>query len=146
MIGLMAVFLEATLLNSLRIFNVKPALSLLLVVLGALNLEEDWALGLAVFVGLLKDIFALKAFGINTFFFVLFALAAFRLSRKISLDNINLRLGLFCIILILYDILLLLVSYYFFNFSIPLGVALRTVFLEALYTAAVFPLAVKFIR
>jgi rod shape-determining protein MreD len=130
-----SVLLEATVLNGLRVFGVQPQIALVCVVLASLYLDSAAALGLAIFAGLLKDIFSPCQLGMNTLFFVFCAWAVRKLSRKISLETNYLVLGLICAVVVLRGII--------FSGTAPVGICLRIIILETAYTAAVFPLAIR---
>lgn len=145
--ALIAVFLETTFLNYFKVFNVKPNLVLSLVVLASLYLDLRLSLALAIFSGILKDVFIIGSVGINTLLFPLWSFAVIKLSREISLDNNYLRLGLVFIIAVLHDIAASLILFSLEVKSVvALGVFLRITILESLYTAAVFPLVSRIIR
>lgn len=145
--ALIAVFLETAFLNYFKVFNVKPNLVLSLVVLGSLYLDLRLSLALAIFSGILKDVFVIGSVGINTLLFPLWSFAAIKLSREISLDNNYLRLGLVFIIVFLHDIAASLILFSLeVKAVVALGMFLRITILESLYTAAVFPLVSRIIR
>jgi len=135
--------LQATILNYLNIFNVKPDLLLTSVVIACLYLEPVQAISLSIFAGVMKDIFSVNAFGINTILFFLWSFLVIKLSREISFDSSYVRLVLIFIIAILNNIVIRLIFLFLGNF-ISWGIFLRITFIEPLYTALIFPLALKF--
>ncbi len=137
------VLLEATVLNCVNVFNVKPDLLLACVIIASLFLEPAWAIFLSIFAGILKDIFSVNAFGMNTIFFFLWSLLIVRLSRKITFESNYIRLALVFIIVMLNNIVIRLVFLFLGNF-ISWGIFLRITFIESLYTALIFPLVLKF--
>jgi len=143
---LLAVLLEATILNYLRLFHVKPALTFACVVLAAFYLDSPRAFLLAVFAGILQDVFGTAAYGINTLLYPALVFLIIKLTAKISLDNDYLRTALLAILLIINDVAarLVLLS---LGKSVPaLGIFLRIAFLQLIYTAAAFPLLLKIAR
>ncbi len=137
------VLLEATVLNCVNVFNVQPDLLLACVIIASLFLEPAWAIFLSIFAGILKDIFSVNAFGMNTIFFFLWSLLIVRLSRKITFESNYIRLALVFIIVMLNNIVIRLVFLFLGNF-ISWGIFLRITFIESLYTALIFPLVLKF--
>lgn len=136
---------QATILDHLRIFDVKPDLILVAVVAASLSSDLKWALFLSIAAGILKDSLSANTFGINTLLFALWSFLIIKLSRKISLDNNFLRAALVFVIIVTNGIIIRLI-YFFWGRFIPPGIFLRTLFLEALYTAAVLPLVFKAIK
>ena len=135
---ILAIF-QATILDYLKIFGVKPDLLLIVAVLASLAFEFRWAFALSVFAGFLKDAFGVSHFGINMFLFGLWSFLILRLSREVTLDNNIVRAGLIFIIALLHNLVIALYFIYSGN-QIPVGILLRIVFLTPLYTVAVLPL------
>lgn len=136
---------QATVLDHLRIFGVKPDLILVGVVAASLSSDLKWALFLSIAAGILKDSLSANTFGINTLLFALWSFLIIKLSRNISLDNNFLRAALVFVVIVTNGIIIRLL-YFFLGRFIPPGIFLRTLFLEALYTAAVLPLVFKAIK
>jgi rod shape-determining protein MreD len=141
---MIAAILQATVLNSVRVFNVKP--DILLVIAAFLSLECDlrWALLLSVFAGVLKDALIGNPFGLNAFMFALWSLLIFRVSRKISIETRLARLLLILIVAGL-NILVAKLRLSFTAETIPPGIFLRTAVLEVVYTVLVSPLVFRLI-
>lgn len=137
--------LQATILDYISIFNVKPDLVLVSMVITSLYSPLKWALVLAVFAGLLKDALALNTFAINTLLFPLWSFLIIKLSKKISLDNNFIPAALIFVIIVSHDIAMRLLCLFLGQFM-SLGIFLRTAFLEALYTALIFPLVFKLLK
>lgn len=137
---------QVTILNNFRIFNVKPDLLLISVVMASLYFEFKWALLLSIFIGILKDALCINTFGINTLLFPLWAFIIIKLSKKISVDNNFIRV-VFVLIITIFNIIITKLMFLFLNsFVIPLGIFIRTAFIESLYTALIFPLVFKIIK
>lgn len=134
--------LQATLLNYINIFNIKPDLLLISVIISSLFFEPAWALSLSIFSGILKDIFSTNAFGMNAILFLLWSFLIIKLSRKITFDNNYIRLALIFIIAIINNIIIRLFFLFLDNF-IPWGIFLRITLVESLYTALFLPLVFK---
>lgn len=129
--------LQATLLDTFRIFNVKPDLLLITAVLAGLFFREGrWALGLSLFAGMIKDLLCVNSAGVNTLLFPLWTLLVIRLSRKITIDTIPLRVACVFAVALMNDISARLIFLFLGNFS-PAGAFLRVIFLEPFYTALV---------
>lgn len=139
-----AVILQATLLDSFKIFGVKPDLLLIVIVITDTIFDLKWALCLGIFAGILKDSLGANVFGINTLLFPLWVFLIAKLSKKILLDSNFIRVMLIFIIGILHGIVTRLIFLALGNTIVSLGVFLRITFLESLYTAAILPLVFKF--
>ena len=135
--------LQATVLNYINIFNVKPDLLLISVIIASLFFEPTWAISLSIFAGILKDVFSVNAFGMHTILFFLWSFLIIKLSRKITLDDNYIKLVLIFIIAILNNIIIRLIFLFLGNF-ISLGLFLRITFINSLYTAFIFLLVLKF--
>ncbi|MEI6631983.1 MAG: rod shape-determining protein MreD, partial [bacterium] len=66
--------LQATVLDYLKFFWVKPDLLLAVVVIASLSFRMRWAILSAFLAGFLKDVMGVYPFGINTIFFPLYSL------------------------------------------------------------------------
>lgn len=131
--------LQATWLNALRIFSVKPDILLITMVISTLNFAPKKAIALSVYAGVLKDILSPFSFGIYTLLFPLWSFLIIQLSRKIAIDNTLLYSVLAAIIVILHSIGAH-VTLAFLGETMPFGIFLRIMILGAFYTAAVMPL------
>lgn len=140
-----AALLQTTVLNSFKIFNVKPDIILISIVLGSLSFELSWAIGFSIFAGILKDVFSLNAFGINTILFPIWSFLIIRLSKKITLDNGFICAASVAVITVVNNIFIKLINFYLGN-TINISIFLPTLFLECLYTALVLPLVFKVVN
>ncbi|MFH0913582.1 MAG: rod shape-determining protein MreD [Candidatus Omnitrophota bacterium] len=136
---------QVAILDSISIFGVKPDLLLICCIYASLFFEFKRAIALSIFAGILKDALAMNTFGVNTLLFALLSLAIIKLSREVSLDNNPVLIVAVFIIAFISAITIRLIFFFMGNF-ISCGILLRTVSLEALYTALVFPLALKVTR
>lgn len=136
--------LQVTILNNIRVFNAKPDLLLICMVLASLTFELKWAFALSVFCGVFKDIFFQAPFGINTLLFSLWCLLIVELAKKISIDFDLIKIGLILIVSIFHNIVIGIIVIYAGNF-IPLGIFLRVVSIESVYTAIFAPLVLEVI-
>jgi len=131
--------LQVTILNYFKIFGVGPDLLLISVVIASLFFEFKWAFVLSVFAGLFKDIFGANIFGINTLLFPLWSFLIVRLNKEITIDYNFIRIALVFIVSLLHNTITGLILIYSGNL-IPLGLFLRIVSLQSIYTALVLPL------
>lgn len=138
----LAGLLQVTILNYFRILTIKPCLFLIFVVIASLTFELKWALIFSLFAGIFKDIFSISAFGINTALFLLWSFLIVRLSREISIENNLLRCGLVLIVTFLHDIFVGLIYAYSGNY-VPLGIFLRIITLQPIFTALILPIVFK---
>lgn len=144
--ALLAVFLEVTLLNYLKIFSQKPNLFLLLLTFAALNFNFRWLSCAAIFLGALQDTLAILPFAPNIFLFPLWGFFLVRVSKGISLDN-NYRYAsvVFAIVLI-HNLTLRLIFFFTTRLSIGAGIFFGKTFLEGLYTVALTPVVFKMLK
>jgi rod shape-determining protein MreD len=142
LIVIVCALLQATLLNYVRIFNVKPDLLVLSVIFAGITLESRQALSFSILAGILKDAFSINVFGINTVLFPLFSFLIINLSKKISLDNNLIRMACAFAVMLISGIITRVIFTFLGNF-ISLGIFLRTAFLESLYTALLLPWTFK---
>jgi len=135
--------LQATVLNYFKIFNVKPDLLLIGVVIASIFFEPAWAISLSLFAGVLKDIFSVNAFGVHLVLFFLWSYLIIRLSKKIILDSQYIQLALIFIIAVLNNIAMRSIFLFLGNF-ISWGIFLRIIFIEPIYTTLISYPAFKF--
>lgn len=137
--------LQITILNYIKILNVKPDLLMVSVVFASIFLGVRQALISSIFAGILKDTLSINALGINTLLFPLASFFIISLSKKISLDNNLIRMASIFIIMLINDVITRLIFLFLGNF-ISWGIFLRTAFMESLYTAFILPLVFKIIK
>lgn len=133
---------QVTLLDYFKVFGVKPDLLLIGACFASLVFEFKWALVLSLFAGLFKDILGTYVFGINTLLFALWSFLIARLNKEITIDYNFIRMALVFIISLIHNTLSGLILIYLGNL-IPLGLFLRIVILQSIYTALVLPLIFK---
>ncbi len=139
------VLLQITILDYIKILNVKPDLLMVSVVFVSIFLGVRQALFFSIFAGILKDALSINAFGINTLLFPLSSFLIINLSKKVSLDNNLIRMASVFIIMLINDVITRLIFLFLGNF-ISWGIFLRTAFMESLYTAFILPLVFKIIK
>lgn len=138
--------LQVTILDYFGIFGVKPDLLLIsVVILSLFSLRLKWILFLSIFVGILKDLLGVNAFGINTLLLPLWSFLIIKLSKKITIDNNFIFATVVFIITVFNDIITTLIFLFLGNL-VQWGIFLRITFLGSLYTAFVSPLIFKFIK
>ncbi|MDD4894033.1 MAG: rod shape-determining protein MreD [Candidatus Omnitrophica bacterium] len=142
---IIAGLLQATVLNYISIFNVKPDLLLSCAVIASLIFSAPWAVFFSIFSGILQDILSVNAFGIHTILFALWSILIIKLSRKISFDNDYMKIALLAAVVLFNNIIIRLVFLFLNNF-ISWGIFLRITFIDSLYTVLIFPLILKFAR
>lgn len=141
---LVAAVLEATLLWPLGIFNVRPNLIFIALILVTSKSNLRQAIILAVFAGALKDIFSANSFGIYTLLFPALVYSMKIIFKKISSDSALVYTSIFSLLVMLS----ILAQMFIFNpllkyNAIPLGIFSRILFIETIYTTAVFFLGLK---
>lgn len=132
------VLLEATFLNAVKIFNVKPDIVLVSVIGIGVSLPFTWVLALSCFAGFLLDIFSTGAFGVNILIMCLAAFISRRASRQLYIENKYVVVTLVLVISIVCSIIRKGIGP-----PLPFGVALRYCIIEVLYTLAACPLVLK---
>lgn len=124
-----AAVVQSTLLEGLKVFAVKPDILFVALFIAALSFERSWALCIAVACGLLKDLLGTSAVALHTVLMPASCWALVQVQRRISLDNPFIGAGVLFVMLTAYDIAA----------QVVLGVvSLRVLFVQPLYTAAVF--------
>lgn len=138
--------IQVTLLDCIKIFGIKPDLLLVSgLMISLFSIDLKWALVSGIFAGMLKDIFCLNAFGINTLLFALWSFLIVKLAKEISFDYHFIRATLIFIIMVINNIITRLVLLSLGKF-VPLGVSLRIIFLESFYTAILALLIFKMVN
>lgn len=133
-----------TVLEYFKIFGTQPDLLLISMVFASIFFAPKEAIILAISAGVLKDVFLITTFGINTLSFGIGCILIIYLSRKITLDNNYLYALLVFLMMFIQSIIIRLIS--LFGIPIPSGIFLRQVFFGSLYTAIIAPLLFKFFR
>ncbi len=110
-----------------------------------LHSEGKWTVFFAILAGCFKDLLGINTFGINTFLFPLWVILLSELSKKISLEYNLVRIAIVFLITILNGIASRLILLSLGKF-IPLGIFLRIILLQSVYTTAVSALLFKFIK
>lgn len=130
---LLAIF-ETTGLDSIRIFNVRPDLILIAVIVLGFSYNLSVTLMFSFFAGFIKDILSTGPFGLNTFIFVLIVYTLSKLSKRFIIEGLILRIAIISIAVILENLVAgSILSFY--ASPISLGILLRLSFLSAIYTA-----------
>lgn len=122
-----------------------PDLLLISAITVTLILEPRSALIGAILAGVFKDAFSTLAFPLNTILFVIWYFLILKLNKQISIENDFIRLGLVLVITFLHHLILGFTPIYLGN-SIPLGIFIRTLFIESIYTTAIAPIIFKFFK
>lgn len=136
LIILVLFILQITLAEYARIFNTKPDLILIGVIIAALFCDQKWALLLGLCAGALKDTFVTQGPGINAVFFFLWSFLVINARRRFSLDFNGARVMLIGIIVFLQSIATRIIFLYL-GIPVALGIFLRTAILGSAYTALV---------
>lgn len=135
LIILLAAALQLTLVDFFKIFNIKPDLLLLCMVIAAFNFRFGWVFFYSIVCGGLKDILGTNTLAINSLLFPLWGILVMQLNRKISTEEYHsIRALVIFVITVLNDTFSRIVLLYF-GALIPMGVFLRVTFLESLYSA-----------
>lgn len=137
--------LQVSLLDYFKIFNVKPDLLLISAIIASLAFKFHWAVFLSIFAGLFKDAFSTGIFGINTLLFSLWCFLIAKVTRKLSLEDDIMRIALIFLVALFHHIIMGLLFLYLGK-PIALGIFMRIITIESIYTAAVSPLVFKMLK
>jgi rod shape-determining protein MreD len=138
-------FLQVCVLHYFRIFSAKPDLFLICAMAASIYFEVESALILSLLCGILKDVFSVTSFGLNTFLLPVFSFLVIKLSRRISLADTPVICAVVFLTAFSYAITYRLILGYL-GATIPFWTFLRISFCESLYTASVLPLTFRLIR
>lgn len=128
---------EVAILDYFEIFDVKPNLLLIVVVISGLSLNLKQVLFFSIFAGIFKDVFGINLFGINTLLFSLWGFLTVKLSQGISIEN-SFIFALFIFIIASFDNVINKLISIFLNEPVsPIGISLRIILLGSLYTAII---------
>jgi len=137
--------LQATALDIFKVFNIKPDLLLIIAVIAALRYELKWAIIFSFAAGFFKDIFSAQNFGMNSGLFVMWGYLVYKANKEVSIDYDLIRLALMALVTALNFIFTQAILVYLGNY-IPLGVFLRGIILQVIYTSLAFPILYKLIK
>lgn len=129
----------------LSFFNCKPDLLLALAAALIFYLDLKAALILAVFCGLLKDVFLPSPVALNTILFPLWSFLIYRLSSQISAEDGYIRLAIVLAASLLNNIAAGLQSINSGSI-IPASIFLRNLIIPPVYTAALSPFVFKLVK
>ena len=137
--------LQVSLLPYLRFFGTKPDLFLICVVVASLYFDVESALLMSLLCGVLKDIFSINTFGLNTFFMPIFSFLLMKISRKLALDYTPVLCTAVFLTTFFYAIISR-VALGYLGTVVPFWAFLRISLIESLYTALIFPLVFRLIK
>ena len=145
LILILLVVLQSTILDYIKIFNTKPDILLVAIVIISLSFDLKWVLIFSYFTGFLKDILAVLPLGLNTLVLPLLGFLIFRLSKKIVIEtNYMITVAIFISLIFENLAVSLLLIPLQLNFS--LGIFFRLTIVSSVYTALLFFLLSKIIR
>lgn len=137
--------LQATLLDSFKVFGVKPDLLLISAIFSSFIFRLKWALVFGIVAGIFKDSLGANTFGINTVLFPLWIFLIIKISRKIPLDNNPVRIALVFIIVIFGNIITRVIFFASGKTLTSFAIFLRGTVLELLYTTVILLVVFKII-
>ncbi|MCX5708907.1 MAG: rod shape-determining protein MreD [Candidatus Omnitrophica bacterium] len=137
--------LQVSLLPYLRLYGTKPDLFLICVVVASLYFDVESALLISLLCGILKDIFSVNVFGLNTFFMPVFSFLLMKVSRKLALEDTPVLCAAIFLTTFFYAIVSRIALGYL-GTVVPFWAFLRISLIESLYTAAIFPLVFLLIK
>ena len=136
----LCIVFESTLLTVWQFLNARPDLLIICVMVGGLTLHKKWAIALSLCAGVLRSLYTPIPWAV--FFYPFCIILIMRLSREISLERRFVVEGILLCLIIAKDVVLRLWSYGLF-ISIPTGIFIRTMLIEAVYTTLVFFLVAR---
>jgi len=128
--------LQLSALDVLGFFNIKPDLLLAAGITAIFLFEFKYAIVLAIFCGVFKDIFSAPPFGLNTVLFALWAFFVYYLCRQISTELTLVRIAIVFLIAFLHNLVSALIVIHSGGF-IPYGIFSRILLIAPIYTALV---------
>ncbi|RJP29826.1 MAG: rod shape-determining protein MreD [Candidatus Omnitrophota bacterium] len=131
--------IQVTILNLVKIFNVKPDLLLAVSVIATFYFDNKAAVMFAALAGFLKDVLSANPIGANILIFALCIYMVEQLLKRIFIDNDYSRMALMGLVVLVNGLLLKPVLL-FMNHPVPVGIYSRILFIDIIYTALVFPL------
>lgn len=138
----LSVILQSTFFDHIKIFNVKPDLMLIAIVIISLSLDFKWIMVFSYFSGFLKDVLAALPLGVNTLVLPLIAFFIFRLSKRIVLET-NYAISITIFMASLFENLIVSLLLIALEFDISIGVFFRLTIISSIYTSVVFLLTSK---
>ncbi|MCM8780388.1 MAG: rod shape-determining protein MreD [Candidatus Omnitrophica bacterium] len=131
------ILLQVTVLDCLKIFDIKPDLTLIGLMLVSLFFDLRYAIFLSAFLGFIKDIFLVNGIGIDVLILPFWSFFIIRLSKKITIDYNYIRAILTFIIGIFNAAVIRLIYYLCGVASIGITTFMRMALWESVYTAVV---------
>lgn len=124
--------LQATLLNYFRIFNIKPDVILIALIVLVPFFSLRWSVIFAFLSGVFRDIFSSLPFGINVILCIIWVIVAKEISRRLSIEHKLVRSAIPCLIILLNNLAL---RSFLFALQKPIIIYtfLKIVFLECIF-------------
>jgi rod shape-determining protein MreD len=137
--------LQATIINGIAIFNIKPDLLLVAAIIMALGSSWKWALFFGFTAGFMKDIFGAAAVGFNTFTFSILSFLCYELSKSLMIET---RLRLYITVSLAAALEYIILSLFLASSGnpVPLGIFLRSALIGSAYCAAFSPLVLALFK
>lgn len=137
--------IQLTLLDSFKVFGVKPDLLLAAVLTASFMLRLRYALILGFICGVFKDSFLPPSAGLNTALFLLWSYLVNRLSTQISTEHILVRVLVVLALSILHNLICGLSGIYSGSI-VPFGIFFKILLISPLYTVLAALLFLKAAR
>jgi rod shape-determining protein MreD len=136
---------QATICDYLKLFNIKPNLILIALMIVSISFKLEWSLIFSLILGALTDLLGISKPGISVLFFPLLCFLIIKLSRKITLDNAYIFSAFTGILVVIYG---LTTRFFLLSLgnSISIGIFLRVIFIESIYTALISLIIFKEIK
>lgn len=142
---ILLVILQSTVLDYIKIFNVKPDLVLATVIIVGVSADLKWVMVFSYLAGFLKDILGTSPFGLNTLVFPLLGFLSFKLSKKIAIETEYMKAATVFMAVILENLIAFL-WLIFTGLDISLGIFSRFTIISSIYTVLILILIFKIIR
>lgn len=138
------VVLQSTLLDYIKIFNVKPDLVLVAIIIISLSLDLKWVMMFSYLAGLFKDTLGIEPLGLNILALPLIGFLVFKLSKKIIIETNYMKIATVFTAVILENLIAIL-CLILMGSGIPIGIFFRFTIVGSIYTALLFPLVYRLV-
>ena len=124
--------LQSTLLNHFRVFNVKPDIILVALIISVSFFDFKWSMVFSFLVGIFRDSFSILPFGLNTIICILWVFLAKQIYRRLSTEDKLISYAVPCMIVLLNN-LTLQVILFLLGKTIALSIFAKVVILEFVF-------------
>lgn len=124
--------------SSFRIFNVLPAIFLMMLTYFAINLKIDEATVAGALIGFMIDVFYGNVFGLNTFIYMWFAVIINILVKEYFSNDTFIVLVMTMFVILIYDSFMFLISFMFEGKTYFMSYLTKIIIPEMIYSLLLF--------